>query len=347
LVAARPGLLASTLFHVVLLVLLGLITQRPQAFHQPTVVTGAFADSAETLEPHVEPDPGPLEMPLESPLSQPQLPDPADTLAPAPAMEYRDMAESVPGLNRPLDPDAELAGKIGGGSAGSGKGEGQGAGGGDGKGGAEFFGVKASGDTFVFIVDSSMSMMTKVQDARKELEYAIRRLSPKQRFYVIFFDQNTEFMHLGTRNEQTGQFQVNPQPETDLVPATSQNVDAFVRWMLTIKLQFATNPYEAVVFAINELKPDAIYLLSDGEFTDHGQTEQFLRQQNVTVGPDDQRRPKSAVHCIGFYSRRGEIALKRIAEANGGTYRFVEPPPGYVPWHRRPGARPRGVARRR
>jgi hypothetical protein len=29
------------------------------------------------------------------------------------------------------------------------------------------------------------------------------------------------------------------------------------------------------------------------------------------------------VHCVGFYSRQGEVTLQRIAAANGGTYRFV------------------------
>ena len=207
---------------------------------------------------------------------------------------------------------------------------------------AQFFGVQATGNDFVFIVDSSMSMTQKFADAKRELEYSIRQLSPQQRFYVIFFDRNAEHMVLGKFDKQRKLFVFHDAPEPDLVPATTQNIVAFVQWMNTIQLEFATNPYMATFFAINELKPDAIFLLSDGEFTDRGATEWFLLESNAVVDAAGKRQPRSVVHCIGFYSREGEITLKRIAAANGGTYRFVEPPPGYVPMFRTP----RGGARR-
>ena len=123
--------------------------------------------------------------------------------------------------------------------------------------GAQFFGVQAEGNNFVFIVDSSMSMTQKFADAKRELEYAIRKLSPKQRFYVLFFDRNTERMTLGSWDKKHKFFTFNAAPEADLVPATTKNVDAFVHWMNTIQLELATNPFEATAFAISVLKPDA------------------------------------------------------------------------------------------
>lgn len=133
--------------------------------------------------------------------------------------------------------------------------------------------MQATGNDFVFIVDSSMSMTQKFADAKRELEYAIRKLSPDQRFYVLFFDRNTARMTFGSWDRKHRQYTFNAEPEPDLVPGTTPNVDAFVYWMNTIQLEFATNPYEATAFTINVLKPDAIFLLSDGEFTDRGATE--------------------------------------------------------------------------
>src|SRR6266436_244295 len=67
---------------------------------------------------------------------------------------------------------------------------------------AQFFGVKATGRRFVFIVDSSNSMRGgKFDAAKEELLYSIRRLSKEQAFYVIFFDQNAERMLLPPSKE--------------------------------------------------------------------------------------------------------------------------------------------------
>ena len=146
--------------------------------------------------------------------------------------------------------------------------------------GAEFFGVKAAGRKFVFVVDSSNSMKNgKFDAAKEELEYAIRRLSPEQLFYVVFFDQNAERMVLAP----------NVEPEVNVVAATSTNINRFVTWMKTVKNELKTNPYEAVKFALS-LQPDAIYILSDGKFTDRGQTVRYLQEANVIDDPEGSDR---------------------------------------------------------
>jgi len=186
----------------------------------------------------------------------------------------------------------------------------------DGQSGAQFFGVQAGGDDFVFVVDSSFSMRPKFADALRELEYSLRDLTPSQRFYVIFFDHNAERMTLGTWNERRTRYAWKSRPEPDMVPATKENIDGCVRWMYGVELESWTNPHKAMAFALQQLRPDAIFLLSDGEFTDRGKTEEFLRDADSEV----------IIHCIGFYSRQGEVTLRRIAASHGGTYRFVEPP---------------------
>ena len=180
---------------------------------------------------------------------------------------------------------------------------------------AEFFGVKATGRKFVFIVDSSQSLRKgKFDAAKKELEYAIRRLSPDQLFYVIFFDQDAARMH----------FPDEMLAEANAAPATTTNINRMVRWMHTVKTELRTDPYEAVKFALS-LDPDAIYILSDGKFTDKGKTVRYLQNTNVIDDPEQGYRPRAVIHTIAFWQRDGEETMKAIARTHRGTYRFVPP----------------------
>ncbi len=199
-----------------------------------------------------------------------------------------------------------------------------------GMGGAEFFGVKSGGRKFVFLVDSSKSMGGgKFEDACEELQYAIRKLSKDQLFYVFFFDWNAEGMI----------FPPSTEPESRAAAATPQNIVKAEQWISTVQLELKTDPYEAMQRAM-EMMPDAIYLLTDGIFS--GKTEPYLNANNrIFDDPDasnmriyvenDKRgsyyRPKVVIHTVGFYSDQGKELLERIAKQYGGTYRFVPQPP--------------------
>jgi len=189
--------------------------------------------------------------------------------------------------------------------------------------GAEFYGIRAEGNTFVFIVDRSNSMRgERLAEAKNELMYAVRKLTPDQRFYVIFFAGLTEFMRLnGT-----------PVPEPEPVAATTENLAKLQAWVDRVQIEPWTNPFEAVEFALR-LSPDAIFLLSDGEFTDNGRTMRYLKNRNVLKASGEPRRPRVVIHSIAFHSRDGEPALKTIAADSGGTFRFV-PPPHVIVRHR-------------
>lgn len=181
---------------------------------------------------------------------------------------------------------------------------------------AEFYGIRAEGNTFVFIVDRSKSMAgERLAEAKKELLYAVRRLSPEQRFYVIFFAGQTEFMRLHG----------GPFPEPAPIAATEANIAKLQTWVDAVQYEPWTNPFEAVEFAL-KVAPDAIFLLSDGEFTDNGRTMRYLKNRNITKPSGEPRRPRIVIHSIAFHSRDGEPALKAIASDSGGTYRFVPPP---------------------
>ena len=181
---------------------------------------------------------------------------------------------------------------------------------------AEFFGVKAEGRRFVFIVDSSRSMWGgKFQAACEELSRAVRRLDKTQSFYVMFFDWDCARMVLDDYG-----------PAAHDVAATPDNFRALDRWIKTIELELKTEPLECLKFALEKLRPDAVYLLTDGQFTDGGATMRYLRNNNFVENELEGRVPKMVIHTIGFYERDGEPALEAIARDYGGTYRFVPPP---------------------
>ena len=182
--------------------------------------------------------------------------------------------------------------------------------------GAEFFGVKATGRKFVFVVDSSISMRDgKFDAAKQELAYAIHRLSKDQFFYVIFFDRDAARMT----------FAPNAEPEEFIVPATNANVAKFEKWMATIEYGRRTDPSEAMKHAV-EMSPDAIFILSDGKFTDGGRTVRYLAERNIIDDPVTGRIPRVVINTIAFWQNDGEEQMRSIAKDYGGTYRFVPRP---------------------
>ncbi len=174
--------------------------------------------------------------------------------------------------------------------------------------GAQFFGVQAQGNRFVFVVDCSLSMVgDKWATACRELSDSIDRLSPQQHFYVVFFDGKSHRMFNDRRFEK------------GMLPATEANISRLRNWLTTVRLGYNTSPCLSVMFALT-LQPDAIFLLSDGEFSDP--TAAKLRKNN-RVSDKGESKPRVAVHTIGFRSLDGKKMLTRIANENGGTYRYV------------------------
>jgi hypothetical protein len=190
-------------------------------------------------------------------------------------------------------------------------------------GGAQFFGVQSPGHRFVFIVDSSKSMQKgKFEAACQELYNCMSRLDEQQSFYVLFFDWDAAKMF----------DQENPEPR--MVRATPENVQRLARWMSTIELELKTNPYDCFEFAM-KLMPDAIYVLSDGAFTDGGRAVKYMQKNNLIDDEFVGKRPKVTVHTIGFYTPDNGT-LEKMAKDYHGSYRFVPRPPGA------PGKKPGG-----
>jgi hypothetical protein len=183
---------------------------------------------------------------------------------------------------------------------------------GSGDGGAEFFGTKASGNRFVFVVDCSMSMAERDRwpEAATELCAAIDRLTPQQLFYVILFDGGVHRMF------------DHDERQAALFPATEENKERFRAWLSTIRLGYDTRPFLSVKSAL-DLYPDAIYLLSDGDFKDP--TAEYLKKYNNITDNNGRPRPQVVVHTFNFHNREGAAIMRRIARENGGKYVYLPP----------------------
>ena len=184
---------------------------------------------------------------------------------------------------------------------GEGKGKGEGDGKGDGK-GAPFFGIKAEGTNYVYVVDCSSSMnaphssesKTRFKRLKLELIRSISKLEPHQRFYVIFFNSG-----------------INPMPARGLLFATRQNKMACLEWVAKFPAIGSTDPRSSLMMAM-KLNPDVIYFLTDGSFLLPIKTElKKLRQR------------KTAIHTYAFGNRDGEVIMELIAKQNRGQYTFI------------------------
>lgn len=233
--------------------------------------------------------------------------DPGIMQGGAPELELVDTSESV--VNTLLADLPGLTDEIGSGQSTAGDGQGGSGGDPDGEEGAEFFGVQASGRKFVFVCDCSRSMAgLKWLELNRELSRCLGELGPSKSFYVVFFD--------GEMHPMFEPFNREPA----LLEATAENIDKACFWIANVALGANTSPCESVKFAAG-LESDAIYLLTDGEFSDY--TAPYLRDFNkkrVTQG-----KRKVAVHTIGLLSQKHQRVLERIAKDSGGTYKFVGP----------------------
>ncbi len=163
-----------------------------------------------------------------------------------------------------------------------------------------FFGSKFAAINYVFVIDNSNSMTGgRFETAINELMITVNRLTPKQRFYVIFYSDTAYPM-------------MHPRPAKELVSATPQNKQLLFRWLQTVELCLKTNGREAIQAAF-DLDPDVIYVLGDGAFTDKA-AEVFAKKPH----------PRIIVNTRGMeVKEKDAIAFKLLAETHRGDYMDV------------------------
>ena len=148
--------------------------------------------------------------------------------------------------------------------------------------------------------------MTKgrFETALNELMIAVSALTPKQRFYVIFYSDTAYPM-------------MHPRPATQMVPANSRNKQQLYYWLQTVQLCLKTNGKEAIQAAF-AMKPDVMYVLGDGAFTD-GAARHFASMP----------RTKTIVHTRGMeVNPKNAQQFEALAKAHGGNYKDVGVSPG-------------------
>jgi len=181
---------------------------------------------------------------------------------------------------------------------------------------ASFFGISATGDRLVFIIDMSISMghanyrQSRYERAVEEVLNSISQLQPDQKFFVYLFCFEKTEMSIG-------------QPSGEFCSPTLENQKKLESWLNKIKLGSGTDPRESLVSALQK-RPSCVFLLSDGQFNGprfnngrygRGTTAVELAKTTNTAG--------CPVHTIGLEDRKNQRVLTRIADQSGGSYRFV------------------------
>jgi hypothetical protein len=184
--------------------------------------------------------------------------------------------------------------------------------------GAEFFGSKATGNRFVYVVDASPSMRRDgaFEAAKEEILRSLRSMKPKQRFGVIFF--GGELRHL--------EFELGQKPDGP-VNATQENIEKAVDWLRKVTVQKDGRPPIDAIESALEFQPDGIFLLFDGD-TKMDNWTQTVRELNTSGGFLSDGGTQVPIHVIHFFREEFQGAMQLLAHQNGGTYRFV-PKPGF------------------
>ena len=172
----------------------------------------------------------------------------------------------------------------------------------------KFFKSGTQANRIVYIVDNSNSMTGRTQadngygrmeTALIELAKSVESLDETQRFYIVFYSDTAY-----------GLF--HPYTERDYVKATTSNKLKVNQWLDTVECCLKTNGTEAFEIA-RSLKPQLIYLLGDGAFTDAAHQKIINRPIKGAV-----------IEALGMNLKGSAAArFKAIAQAHGGGYRDV------------------------
>jgi len=165
---------------------------------------------------------------------------------------------------------------------------------------ASFFGMQATGNRFVYVVDVSGSMFPPRRlRAMTELLRSIDQLRANQEFYVVLFGSSTVRMF-------------NEVETSTAIPATIENKRRLRRWLNSAPGLGGTNPREALQISLG-MSADSVYFLSDGAFNLRP-TMEIVKTKNVEQIP---------IHTIAFEEKFSESGMIAIATATGGRHRFV------------------------
>ena len=174
----------------------------------------------------------------------------------------------------------------------------------DGRGYTSFFGIEARGRRFAYVLDRSGSMgepaNIPLRAAKAELLASFDRLDSLQQFFLIFY------------NEDVRQFVPGPRGRHF---ADDSNKSAARRFVDSVQAQGGTRHFEALQRAIN-LRPDVIFLLTDGEQKDDLSADELKRLGRLNGG-------LSQIHVIQFAGAAyAGNSLVQLANENRGQHTY-------------------------
>jgi hypothetical protein len=182
--------------------------------------------------------------------------------------------------------------------------------------GTEFFGTKAVGNTFVYVVDCSPSMLRDgaFDEAKREILRSLQSMKPKQRFHIAFFGKEIDPLT----------FRGSP-PEEKPVSANAENLAKTMEWIERVAIQKDGRPPIDALRAAIAMQPDGIFLLFDGDTKVKDWTTK-IRELNRSDDLLSDGLPVAPIHVVHFFRDEYASEMETLAKENQGTYRFIPRP---------------------
>jgi hypothetical protein len=170
----------------------------------------------------------------------------------------------------------------------------------------QFFGVRAAGTRFVYVIDRSASMEGRpMQAARRELMASLATLTPRDRFQIVCYNDRPLLVPLARTARQ------------DLLFADDASKRLAAGFLGGLSPDGSTNHLAALLAAL-ELRPDVIFLLTDSAGSGLLDRElAYIRQVNRGA----------AIHSIEIAAREqpsNSRSLERLAIENGGQHTYID-----------------------
>lgn len=162
------------------------------------------------------------------------------------------------------------------------------------------------GHSFVFLIDRSQSMGSEglgaIAAAEVELLAALEKLKSNHSFQIVAYNQSPTYFR-----------------ERKLIPVSDDNLRAGRDFIHTLAAFGATNHERAILSAL-QLKPDVIYLLTDGDPVLNASQRKRIREES---------HGRTTITCIQFGRIRPDddatrTALEALAAENRGSYTFID-----------------------
>ena len=185
------------------------------------------------------------------------------------------------------------------------EGDGLGSGLGTGSGaGAEFFGIRARGQRFAYVVDvsGSMGQNGRLELAMAELARSLVALPDFAEFKIALYSNGVQV----------------PDIQNTWLRASNSTVNSVRAWIQNVLPGGDTQPMPAFkyLFKSGDQPPDTIFFLTDGLIPPRTEEEVILLN-------DTSRRRPAIINTIAFSADASQQVLRNIAAQTDGIFRFV------------------------